>query len=112
MPRGSGRPGIAPSGIVISHPSVQASGQPVGPPTIATIAPATIPSGAAATITITGTGFTAASIVKLDGNGVVTHYVSATQLTADLPSIVVPRTAQVTVDTAGQVSAPKPLTIT
>jgi hypothetical protein len=52
-------------------------------PTLASILPATAPAGAGATtITVTGSGFLPASVVRWNGASRATSYVSSTQLTA------------------------------
>ena len=48
-------------------------------------------------VTITGMNFTADSVVQVDGVDVDTTYVSASELTADLPSPVAAETQQVQV---------------
>jgi hypothetical protein len=54
-------------------------------PTISGIAPTTaVAGGPAFTLTVTGSNFTAASVVKVDGANVVTTFVSATSLTASV----------------------------
>ena len=70
---------------------------------VTTVTPATAVVGAAPfTITVNGTGFTASSVVRFDGDSRPTTYVSETQLTATVASPVGPaRTVQVTVSTGG-----------
>ena len=52
-------------------------------PSIASIAPSLVQAGSAAfTLTVTGTGFNACSVVNLGTTALATAYVSATQLTA------------------------------
>jgi Abnormal spindle-like microcephaly-assoc'd, ASPM-SPD-2-Hydin/Beta-propeller repeat len=86
------------------------SGALMGPPamnpvpSLTAISPASATAGSAAfTVTVTGTGFVAASTIDWDGTALTTSYVSATQLTASVPSpdIASSGTAQVTVSTAG-----------
>lgn len=56
-------------------------------PALGAVAPGSVPAGGPATgITLTGTGFTVQSEVRLDGTPVATGFVSATQLGATLPS--------------------------
>ncbi len=56
-------------------------------PGISSISPNTIPSGSGDTaITVTGTGFSNASAVLLNGNAIPTTYTSATQLSATVPA--------------------------
>ncbi len=55
--------------------------------TLTSVSPASEPLGTAATpVTLTGTGFTANSIVQLNGNAIATTYTSATQLQATIPA--------------------------
>lgn len=69
--------------------------------------------GSGFTLTVTGTGFLATSIVYWNGVPMTTSYVSATQLTATIPAsnIVSPGTATVTVVNPGPVIS-NPLTFT
>lgn len=56
-------------------------------PTIASLAPATALAGSGAfTLTLTGTGFYAGSVVAFNGANLTTTFVSATQLTAAVPA--------------------------
>ena len=55
-------------------------------PVITAITPNTAVVGAVTTVTITGTGFTAASVVNADGNPIASTFVSATQLTGTVPA--------------------------
>ena len=56
-------------------------------PAITSISPATLPAGSsAATLTISGSGFTGTSTVEVGGAVEATTYVSATQLTAAIPA--------------------------
>ena len=56
-------------------------------PTVSAISPAAVPAGAAATtLTVTGTGFTASTVVQVNGTAETTTYISATQVTAVLPA--------------------------
>ncbi len=56
-------------------------------PTVSAISPAAIPAGAAATtLTVTGTGFTASTVVQVNGTAETTTYASATQVTAVIPA--------------------------
>lgn len=60
-------------------------------PTIAAISPASVgTNGAPFTLTIAGTNFNAASSVTFNGASVPAAFVSATSLTADLPTIASP----------------------
>jgi len=66
--------------------------------TITGIDPTSTAVGQAVTMTVTGTGFTDASTVMMDGNVLVTDFVSDTQLTADVPGPLQAGTVAVTVD--------------
>ena len=55
-------------------------------PVITSITPNTASVGAATSVTITGTGFTAASVVNADGNPIASTFVSATQITGAVPA--------------------------
>ena len=73
-----------------------------GPPVISSLAPAGAPVGGAAfTLTVNGTGFTAGSIVRWNGADRVTTFSSANRLQASIPAsdLAVIGTAQVTVFT-------------
>jgi hypothetical protein len=98
---------------MIAHPGiVTPEPPPAEPPTVDSVNPATTVINTPVQVTISGTGFTADSLVKLDGNGVVTHYVSATELTADMPGFALPGAKDLTVETDGQASAAKTFTVT
>jgi YVTN family beta-propeller protein len=70
-------------------------------PTLAMISPTSATAGGAAfTLTVTGTGFVSnMSVIKWNGTGLTTTFVSATQLTATVPvgDIAAPGSASVTV---------------
>src|SRR5580700_5761698 len=56
-------------------------------PTITTLSPnSTVAGGAAFTLTINGTNFVAASMVKFGGSAPATTFVNSTQLTAAIPA--------------------------
>ena len=56
-------------------------------PTVSAISPAAVPAGAAATtLTVSGTGFTASTVVQVNGTAETTTYISATQVTAMIPA--------------------------
>lgn len=80
--------------------------------TLTGIDPTSVAVDTAIQITLTGTGFTEASTVQVDGNGVVSAYVSETSMTADLPSFATPGDLSVTVTTDGTVSEPMTFSIT
>jgi hypothetical protein len=59
----------------------------IGGFTLTSIAPTSVPFGSGATtITLTGTGFTPAAIVQLNGKTIPSTYVSPTELTAIVPA--------------------------
>ena len=71
-------------------------------PVLEGIDPATSPAGAAGlSLTVQGQGFVVASVVRWEGTDRPTSYVSATQLTAEIPAddLASPGTAKVTVFT-------------
>jgi hypothetical protein len=56
-------------------------------PAISSLSPATIPAGSSAlTLTVSGSGFTSSSVVKVGGTAETTTFVSASQLTAAVPA--------------------------
>ncbi len=86
---------------------------PVGSgPTLTSITPDTTQVGVAVTVTLAGTGFTDTSVVKLDGNAVVSSFVSDTEMTADIPGPLQEGDVQVTVDVDGQVTGALTFTAT
>jgi uncharacterized delta-60 repeat protein len=59
-------------------------------PTLASLAPGSVVAGSPAfSLTVTGTGFVAGSVVQLAGAPLATTYQSATQLTAEVPASAV-----------------------
>jgi hypothetical protein len=54
-------------------------------PTVTQVSPTSIPSGAATTLTVTGSGFVPASKVTLDGQNLATAFVSSAKLQASVP---------------------------
>ena len=73
--------------------------------TVTSVNPNTGIVGASPTLTVTGTDFTAESIVRFDGDARPTTFVSPTQLTATVAALVAPaRMVQVTVSTGGSAS--------
>ncbi len=55
-------------------------------PTLTALSPSVVPINTAATITLTGTGFTSASTVSFNGTSIAATYVSATSLTVAVPA--------------------------
>ncbi len=86
-------------------------------PTVSTVSPSSILSGASAfTLTVNGTGFVNGSVVRWNGVGLATTFVSATQLTASVPAanVATAGTASVTAFNAapgGGTSGPVVVTI-
>jgi hypothetical protein len=80
-------------------------------PVIGSIAPNTAVVNVFTTYTVTGTGFTASSQVKLDGNPVPTTFVDSTHVTFGISALTI-GVKPVTVTTDGKVSAPVNVTIT
>ncbi|MDR3740791.1 MAG: IPT/TIG domain-containing protein [Terracidiphilus sp.] len=85
-------------------------------PTLTSISPSAGPLSTAAAVTLTGTGFTSASTVAVNGTSVASTYVSSTQITATLPasSLTLPGNANITVTTpapGGGTSSPLPFTV-
>jgi len=68
----------------ISISNYTAPANPV--PTITSITPNTAVVGSTPTVTLTGTGFTATSVVNVDGVPIPSTFVSATQLTGTVPA--------------------------
>jgi uncharacterized protein (TIGR03437 family) len=74
---------VANPGNVTSSPSVFTIGSGGPPPTITTLSPpSATATGAAFTLTVTGTGFVSGALVKWNSTTLTTTFVSATQLTA------------------------------
>jgi trimeric autotransporter adhesin len=71
------------------------------PPTLTSIRPAAGPINTATTVTLTGTGFSAASTVAIDGENIPSTYVNSTQLTVSLSasSLALPGNLNFTVTT-------------
>jgi hypothetical protein len=86
-------------------------------PSVSSISPAIVQAGSGAfTLTVTGSGFNADSVVNLNGSALPTTFVSATQLTANLPGTAIANYgwASVTVSNpspGGGISTVAPLTI-
>ena len=58
----------------------------VAPPVIASISPATVAAGGTGfTLTVNGSGYVAGSVVRWNGTGLTTSYVSSSQLNATVP---------------------------
>ena len=77
-------------------------------PAIASLAPSIVPVGHAATITITGTGFEANSVVQWNGSARPTTFVSTTQLKVDLTAADLQTTGSLTVNNPGPSAATSP----
>jgi trimeric autotransporter adhesin len=61
------------------------------PPVATSLSPSTVTAGAPFTLIVNGAAFFAAGVVKIDGVAQPTTFVSATQLTAAVPSGEVPK---------------------
>ncbi|GAB2717915.1 hypothetical protein GCM10011495_34080 [Hymenobacter frigidus] len=73
--------------ISIDDISISNFTAPTNPvPTITSITPNTAVVGSSPTVTLIGTGFTAASVVNVDGAPIPSTFVSATQLTGTVPA--------------------------
>jgi uncharacterized protein (TIGR03437 family) len=86
----------------------------VAGPTVTSLSPTSVAAGGAAfTLTITGTGFSSASVVRWNGESLATTLVSATQLTALVPAarIATPGTVSIAVSSTGVTSSPVPFAI-
>jgi hypothetical protein len=97
--------------VTVTDSAGTSSGAPLtinlGAPTIGSISPASATAGGAAfTLTVTGTNFVSGATALWNGATLTTSYVSATQLTAAVPAILIaaPGTANVTVVTLDGVS--------
>jgi len=68
-------------------------------PAVSALTPATVPTGPALTLIVTGSGFSQGSVVRWNGSDRPTTFVSTTQLTAAIPASDLPvaGTAQITV---------------
>jgi hypothetical protein len=102
--------------MAISQPiTVSATAAPV--PAVSSIAPAAAAAGSAAfTLTVNGSGFTNASVVRWNGSSRATSFLGATELQASITAadVAAAGTAQVTVFTpapGGGTSAPVTFTI-
>jgi len=58
------------------------SGGSVKPLAVTGVSPETIIAGVPTTLTVTGSGFSASSVVQVNGTALTTNFVSSTQLTA------------------------------
>ncbi|MEO7719326.1 MAG: protease pro-enzyme activation domain-containing protein [Capsulimonas sp.] len=90
---------------------------PLGPdpPVISQLTPSSAPAGSlGVTITVTGTNFTASSIVRWNGTALPTQVVSSTSLTATVPAsfLTAVGTAAITVSDPSSTTPAGPLTFT
>lgn len=111
MPRGSGRPGLSPRGIMVPHPG---NTSPVLYPELDGIDPATaVIAGAPFTLTCYGANYTAQSVISFDNGDLATTFVSDQQLTALVdPALAVAGTVPVAVRTGTDSSDPLDFTFT
>lgn len=84
-------------------------------PTLTSISPSGGPINTAASVSLYGTGFTAASTVALNGSTVASTFVNSTQITCTIPasSLALPGNTNITVTTpapGGGTTAPLPFT--
>ena len=79
-------------------------------PTIASVDPASLTVGEGTDLTVTGTGFTDASVIKADGNPLATTFVSETELETFAPGPLAAGSVALTVTTGELTSAPHTLT--
>ncbi len=78
-------------------------------PTLTSITPNTIPSGTInVTLTAAGTNFTKTTLIYIDGNAVPTKYVSATTLTATVPSTYLVQQGEMSITVADVASGDVP----
>jgi hypothetical protein len=86
----------------------------VPPPVVSSIAPTTaVAGGPAFTLTVTGSGFTAASVISVNGADVATTFVNATSLRASITPLAAAGSMAVLVrNSDGQLSSTKTITIT
>jgi hypothetical protein len=117
---GNSRRGAFPLRLVLAvllAAGTSAAAYAQGVPTITSISPSNVTAGGAGfTLTVSGTGFYAGSVVQVNGNGRATTYVNTTQLTATIlaSDIAAQGTDQITVfnpsiTAAGGTSGPSPL---
>lgn len=91
------------------------SGEQITPPvavTVTAVDPESVVIGTTTTITVTGTGFTDTSLVRVNGRVVETTYVSATELTFELAAPDDPTSVDVTVWDAGRIAGPQVVIVT
>jgi len=84
------------------------------PPTITALSPSSAtPGGAAFTLTVTGIGFDASTVVQWNGTNLATTFVGAIQVTAAVPANLIANvgTAIITVVTGGVASAAASFTV-
>lgn len=82
------------------------------PPTLASLNPNTGVTGTSLSLTVTGTKFTADSVVKFGATSLATTFVSPTQLTATMAALPAAGTVQVTVTNTEGTSNARPFTVT
>lgn len=108
MPRGTGRPGLAPRGIMIPHPGNTSPQPPPVYPELDSIDPATAAIGGAPfTLTCHGSNYTAQSVIMFDDAALATTFVSDQELTALVdPAAAVAGTVPVAVVTGADGTDP------
>ncbi len=95
------------AGIAVVNPGESASAPAAfavdsPTPVLTSVSPTSIPMGATGTLTLTGTGFEANSVVQLNGTNLTTTFISGTSLTAVLAA------AQVSQAGNGQIAVVNP----
>ncbi len=86
----------------------------VSGPTLSSLNPSTVAAGGAAfTLTVNGTGFASGGAVNWNGQPLTTTFVSASQLTASVPSSLIQSygTAQITVVSGGATTNALPISL-
>src|SRR6266487_1686228 len=80
---------------------------------ISSISPSSLPAGIAATLTVTGTGFTANTIVAVNGISLPTTYISASQVTAAIAAgqFATVATLNITVSDSGSTASNSTVTL-
>lgn len=81
-------------------------------PTIGSLSPTSVPVNTPVQVTITGTGFNEMSTVEANGSGLISAFVSETEMTVDIPSFPDAQTLAIVVVTDGVESAPTNFEVT
>jgi hypothetical protein len=80
---------------------------------LGSVSPTSLPAGMAATLTVTGTGFTANTVVAVNGVSLPTTYLSATQVTAAIAAgqFATGATLNITVSDSGSTASNSTVTL-